>query len=123
MEKACETIKKEKANENKFTAERKKIANQVKNNIQLLIKIKIDFGMIVVCCADHQNDCQELHHAFSLVDKHMDCKELSVLISQLCVKCYTFKQKAFSALIETKREHDKDIAKIEELEQKVLCLL
>ena len=122
METACAAVKKEKTKEKKFIAERKKIAKQVKNQIDFLIRIKIKSGLgsVVLCCADHQDDCTDLKYASTLINKDMDPKELSILISQICVKCYTFKLKAFQALVKTKREHDEEIDKIEKLEQEVL---
>ena len=122
METACAAIKKEKTKEKKFIAERKKIAKQVKNQIDLLIKIKSGLGSIVLCCVNHQDDCTDLKYASTLINKDMDSKELSILISHICVKCYTFKQKAFQALVKTKREHDEEIDKIEKLEQEVFPL-
>ena len=122
METACAAIKKEKTKEKKFIAERNKIAKQVKNQIDLLIKIKSGLGSIVLCCVNHQDDCTDLKYASTLINKDMDSKELSILISHICVKCYTFKQKAFQALVKTKREHDEEIDKIEKLEQEVFSL-
>ena len=115
---AIKTIKKAESKDKEFILSTAIIGNQVKKNIDLLIKIKKELDLNI-SCSDHKEDSQELKEALFLINQAMDAKELSILISQICVKCCTFKLKNFDAIVQKKIQRDKEIAIIEKLEREV----